>query len=435
MLEFRVEWEDAPGVADPLLRETWARLEFRLDGRPLTRYWSDGTRSLRDGVYGSVFPLAEWFANQWWFLLHEGPRHPFAAITGVRRAPTSIDLRRWLARHNLLMCREGMAYPDLTIFRQDRRVALSWSADPTSATTPGRFIDEGMVVVDHAVAEAALDSFVTTVLDRVQGVASESATELRELWAAIRESTRGERSVCERLAMLGLDPYAEDADEDIISTIETLSFPDAVVTDLLSATTPKAIGDDVAATTALLDELHQCPADPHETPRIRLQTRSTRPYEIGYARAASLRRHLDLKDEQPVPDLDRLLARALGQRPVQVWQTRDRANVEAAVKVNGSAAIAATQRAESGRRFLLGRALHHWLFVTEGTAPRLLTRGQDWSQAASRAFSAELLAPARALAARLGDGADWGERQEELAREFNVHPYVIAHQLTNHRLV
>ncbi len=101
---------------------------------------------------------------------------------------------------------------------------------------------------------------------------------------------------------------------------------------------------------------------------------------------------------------------------------------------NGVAAISATMRSKTAQRFLLGRALHHWLFVTDATAPqRLLTRGHDWSQAASRAFAAELLAPARALERRLAGRADW-ERQGELAEELGVNPMVIAHQLQNHGL-
>ena len=36
MIEFRVEWQEAPGVRDPLLARSWARLEIRgLDDREL----------------------------------------------------------------------------------------------------------------------------------------------------------------------------------------------------------------------------------------------------------------------------------------------------------------------------------------------------------------------------------------------------------------
>ena|SRR5690606_21911435 len=120
---------------------------------------------------------------------------------------------------------------------------------------------------------------------------------------------------------------------------------------------------------------------------------------------------------------------------VQHWSTRAGYNVDAAIQVNGVAAISATARASTARRFLLARALHHWLYVTTGDAPqRLLTKGHDWLQASSRAFAAELLAPARGLSRRLSGRADWGELQEGLAEEFQVNPMVIAHQVENHRL-
>ena len=96
--------------------------------------------------------------------------------------------------------------------------------------------------------------------------------------------------------------------------------------------------------------------------------------------------------------------------------------------------VSAAERPKSDERFLLGRALHHWLYVTTEAAPqRLLTKGHDWLQASSRAFSAELLAPARALSKRLAGRADW-ERQDELADEFEVNRMVIAHQIDNHGL-
>jgi Zn-dependent peptidase ImmA (M78 family) len=65
---------------------------------------------------------------------------------------------------------------------------------------------------------------------------------------------------------------------------------------------------------------------------------------------------------------------------------------------------------------------------------RLVTRANDWQQAASRAFAAELLAPAEALAARLQDPVDWETAAADLAREFQVSEWVIHHQAENHGL-
>jgi hypothetical protein len=439
MFEIHVEWEESPGVKDPLLAQTWARLEFRLDGRPMTRYLSERARSVRSGVYGSVFPLAQWVADNWWFLLYEGLRHPSAMSSARAESPrsNSNDAHEWLLRHNLFMCREGMAYPDLTIVRQEDRIALRWFADPATTTTQGRFIDEGVATVGRAELESALEALVVAVLERIEETHEESADDLVALWAAIVDSRRNEAKVCARLAMLGQDPYAECADEALEDEVNSMSFSDDIVQDLLSASTTASLSSEIRSARELLARL-PATSESHapELPSFARRAREEiLPYKVGYSRAAEVRSHLGLSDDEPLLDLQGVMERLMGGAPVQGWLARrERTNVEAAVQVNGVAAVAATERSESAKRFLLARALHHWLYAASGAATqRLLTKGQDWLQAASRAFSAELLAPARALSNRLASGGDW-EQQEELAQEFNVNPKVIWHQVENHGL-
>lgn len=64
MLNFKVDWERSPRVRDRLFRATWARLEIHArDGTReicLTDCVGEKSRSLRRGVYGSVFPVARW---------------------------------------------------------------------------------------------------------------------------------------------------------------------------------------------------------------------------------------------------------------------------------------------------------------------------------------------------------------------------------------
>jgi hypothetical protein len=438
MLEIHVEWQEAPGVRDPLLARTWARIELRLDGRPMTRYWSDRVSSLRDGVYGSVFPLAEWVANNWWSLLYEGLRHHPSDVSARAERPRASDARQWLRRHNLFTCREGMAYPDLTIFRKEDEVVLCWFPDPAVTTTQGRFIGEGMVAIDRGTVEAALESLVESVLERVGESQDESVEALTELWRAVSASRRDrdEAATCQRLAMLGEDPYASDEPAALDSAVLD-ELPSELVQDLLSATTPDALVNDMVSAEVLLGGLPSAAAL-HGSPPQGFAPRARGellPYRAGYARASEVREHLGLSDDQPLCDLEGVIERLMGEL-VQASPGRPgKTGVEAALQVNGAAAISSIERpARSDQRFLLGRALHHWLYVTKHESPRrLLTKGHDWLQASSRAFAAELLAPARALSRRLAGGADW-ERHAELADEFEVSPMVIAHQIANNRL-
>lgn len=440
MFEIHLEWQEAPGVRDPLLAKTWARLELRLDGRPMTRYWSDRASSLRDGVYGSVFPLAEWVANNWWSLLYEGLRHHPSEVSAGAQRPRTAEARQWLRRHNIFTCREGMAYPDLTIFRREDEAVLCWFSDPVDATTGGRFIDDGMVAVDRASIEGALESLVQRVLERAGDARDESLDALADLWRAISASRRDddEAAICQRLAMLGRDPYAEDSSEELEAMVlDQLPFSSELVQDLLSASSPEELASDVMSTELLVSGLPPA-GEPHAPRAFAFAPRERGellPYRAGYARASEVRRHLELSDEQPLGDLDGAIERLLGE-PVQTHELRrGRSGVDAAVQINGVVAISAFERQlKSDQRFLLARALHHWLYVAKGVSPqRLLTKGHDWMQASSRAFAAELLAPARALSRRMQGKADW-DRHGELADEFDVSPMVIAHQIANNRL-
>lgn len=435
MFEIHLEWEEAPGVRDEVLAQTWARIEFRLEGRPLSRYWSDRARAVHDGVHGSAFPLAEWVATHWWNLLYEDLKQP--GDVSARRQPRVIAAQQWLRRHNLFFSRQGMAYPDLVIFHKDDASVLCWFADPSTTTTHGRFLDEGMRCIEQRELEDALEALVTRVLERTHGMSDSAVEALNELWAAISRSRHddAEATLCRRLAMLGQDPYTENLSESFEDLVDGLSLAEPVVRDLLAVSNPLTLADDAEEAQRLLAELP--PLEAHEpkvrsfSPRARRD--ELRPYRAGYARASEVRQHIGLADDQPLRDLESTIEELLGHL-TQSWPSHDKSRVEGAIQLNGAPAISATQRSHSAQRFLLARALHHWLFVTDAMTPhRLLTRGHDWSQAASRAFAAEMLAPAKALEQRLGGQADW-ERQADLAEEFQVSPTVIAHQIANNRL-
>jgi hypothetical protein len=429
-LEFLVEWEEAPTVRSPVLAATWARLEIRVHGRPITRFWSEPTNAIRAGVHGSMFPLARWIAHNWWHLLVETIPVP-AVLDGARQ--THSFVRPWMERHNLVYAREGMAYPDLSIYREDDLIGLRWLPDPEDVTTPGRFLGEGAAHLHRAEVEAGLANLVDSVIARTADLAADEVEALRADWSASQSAGAGERSLCERLAALGLDPYAPEPDAEIEELLATdLGLPQAVLNDLFAAATRDRLLADLETARVLLTHL---PVDSEAHERtMDSAPYDPRPYRTGYRRAEALRHHFGLDPAKPVDDLPALLERQVG--PIQsTWiPAGERQDIEAAVERNGVCALVAGERPARAQRFLLARALHHWQFVTRGSSEvRLLTRARDWQQSASRAFAAELLAPAKALAVRLRGESGW-EFQSQLADEFQVDAKVIAHQLENHKL-
>lgn len=429
-LELLIEWEEAPTVRSPVLASTWARLEIRVQGKLITRFWSEPTNAIRAGVHGSLFPLARWISRNWWHLLAETIPSP-AVLQSARRVQSL--MRPWMERHNLVHAREGMAYPDLAIYREDDLVGVRWLPDPEDVTTPGRFIGEGAVHLNRAEVEAGLAGLVDSVLARTADVVDDEVETLRADWAAIQNASPDERALCERLAALGLDPYAPDPDDEMEALLSTdLGLPPAVLQDLLAATTRDRIHGHLATTRQLIARLPVILAAREYTSDS--ASYDPRPYRAGYQRAEAVRRQFGLDPGDPVDDLPALLERQVGAVETTWIPASERQDIEAAVERNGVCALVAGARAARAQRFLLARALHHWQFVTRGYHElRLLTHARDWQQSASRAFAAELLAPAKALAARLRGESGW-EFMQPLAEEFQVDTKVIAHQLENHGL-
>src|SRR5438105_1917142 len=119
MLRFKIEWEDDPRVRDRLLGATWGRIEIRASGAQgevcLTDCIGLRSRSLRQGVYGSAFPIAQWVVENWWFLLWEAVRAD--RFGGGRALAADTALRPWVQRHSFLAARSGFALPDFSLFR------------------------------------------------------------------------------------------------------------------------------------------------------------------------------------------------------------------------------------------------------------------------------------------------------------------------------
>lgn len=83
-LEFRIEWLDAPGVRAPELAATWARYQIWVNGRCVTQVEEPGGM-FRQSVFGSLYPLAEWIASNWWFLI--GHVRPYFRSSGRQKRP------------------------------------------------------------------------------------------------------------------------------------------------------------------------------------------------------------------------------------------------------------------------------------------------------------------------------------------------------------
>ena len=438
MLRFRVEWQDAPGVKDAVLARTWCRLVIEAGGRLVTEVVDARSRSLRGGIYGSVFPLSQWIVENWWFLLNESYRFP--APRSSHQLARTPDDRAWAGRHSVLTAREGGALPDMTIYRDEEVVVARWMRDGEDSTPPFlRFTAEGEARMDPEDAERGLAELVDQVLDRLDGLEDSEAGMLREDWAGLSRAMTEDREVCEWSARLGLDPHDPDEFTDNqAKTLASLMSPleDSVRNDLLDAERFQSLQADLEWLNQARSRAADAGSSANPEPAFPDGEGGTA-HELGYKCATVLRDHLWSPGNcVPVREMDDVLHRlGWAQSPSRTMASRPAGLLKAALeRSDDSASVAVTPEGDpTGERFTLARSVFLRHFTPSGGRRRLVTDGHTRQQRASRAFAAEFLAPAAGLSRQVGDRISHRE-VDDLAVHYQVSPSVIVHQIQNHQL-
>lgn len=426
-LSLQVEWESGEGVRHPALAGTWARLSFSVGERIPTTVREARTGGTRSGVYGPAFLLAEWVVKNFAFLLHES-------------APAGPIPEQWLQRHSLLAAREGTSFPDLRFWRDEDRIAVQWVAVPESSSRPVAFVESGEARLRPTEVLTPLVGVVDLVLDHLRDCDHPDVAALRADWEATTSATGDEKKLLERAARMGLDAF-DDATVDQLEGVLLGGLddvPEATRDDLLDGgVAPTRIAPTVGLVAETLRNGIARPVLSSGAPRNRIDRLpdATRAYEQGYAVARDLRSAVRLRDG--ALDL-RALELELGWEGLRDESRRNWTEVDSSLQAlvgmspeGFPRVILDPRRTDRHSRFVRARSLYFLLSGATTAAPRLVTSGGTWLQASSRAFAAELLAPADQLLARADRLAD-EECVDQLADEFNVSSSVINHQLDNH---
>lgn len=447
MLEFQVEWLEAPGVRSTVLAETWGQLTITatgIDGQThlLSRLISTAAKSERTTIYGSVFPLAEWIVENWWFVLHEPSR--IAEPHSGRRLAAMAALCPWAQRHNLLAARHGGALPDISLYRDHDAVVAKCFADPIHERDdrPVRFINEAEARLCPRQVEDGLEAFVLQVLARLDSTQDAEVDRLRSEWTALCDSRQNEAELCTWSASMGLDPYDPRAlTDDLVELLETRlpQLTPELRTDLVEATSAETVTTELDWIDKVCGEIGDVkPLNPdfewangaaHERPKTA--------HDWGYQWAHRFRNGFQI-EIGPIEDLPKVLHT----RCRWPWNTGgDVLDAPPELGLNGLVAadrdgiprVFHPPRSAEATRFVLARSLFFVPLLRRAVGARLVTRAYTWQQAASRAFAAELLAPAEALRPELNGGVSQ-ERVQTIASQFGVSTKVIEHQLRNHHI-
>jgi len=432
LLDFRIEWLDAPGVTTPELAATWARYEISAGGRPVTQVEAaDGT--YRRGVYGSLYPLAFWIASNWWSLTyHMRP----TAVDGNLWNWQYIRTQPWLRQHNFRAAGDGMAWPNLTIVPEGPVTQVTWRQDYESSSGLVRFASDGRQWLAGEDLRTDLADIVGRVLDRLTEVGLQK-TPLAEEWAGIASVDAGEQDFCRVAAQLGLDPYSigDDLADGIIAVADAL--PPDLADDFFDSVTVSALRDAADWTLSAESAAETAAASAAETIRAIQDSSSVRPanhmgqpgaerpWFTGWELARAIRRELS------VPDTDSF--------DMSPWVGIGHAH-GSSYGIYGLAAVAEDRcgvvlgdphASPTARRFGQARALGR-ILTRPGQHQFVLSTAGSQDERVARAFAAELLAPAAGIRSALDDiGSDSDDALDSVAAHFDVSPLLIRHQHQN----
>ena len=419
-VRFRFRWVDAGPSSGPspdiLAQSTMATLSVGAGGGTVTSVLDRSNRIYTDEVVVPLFGVAEWLVTNWWHIWYE------IEDTGEQRP-------EFASRHNLAFAAEGFVLPSLTMTAASGRMQLRWVPyKPQHARI--EFVDGGSERVARDELETEFRNLIDAVIERLPGRpdTAPAADNLARDWYAVNGLDADEIEFSRAAALLGIDPF--DVPDQVATAI--VAFWERADPSVRDDALASATEDSLARVAEWLDRAIPSLADiPTATdwPDIRQALpamATTDPWERGYTLARATRHRIGANSGRI--DLPRQGPFAIPHRQTEPPSSRIHGIV-----ATDTAACVIFPRGPTGTRFLVARALGEYLERTV-PGPGLLSSLSTDSQAQSRAFAAEFLAPAGALRQRITRHSVDPEQADDLAQEFGVSSELIRRQIQNHDL-
>lgn len=401
---------------------------LRLGDVTLTEHEDIWSKTIRDAVLVSAYPLAAWMASSWWRLLFE-PLPP-------NNTKPSVD---WRMAHELTAANQGFIWPRV-ILASDTELMQIWSIpSPVVERQSVRYINglEQPCPINLREFEQTAADFIETAIDRLSAMGVHH-TPLANLWQEVQEersdadATKYRR--CE--AELGFDP--DDCPESVVE--DALNLAERMGSKTLSELAP-ACSQNLSEAKPLssIIELIQASGiqgkpdisidysvNP-ETPKA--------PWQRGNEIALLVRNAID-PGENPITNDKLYDLLGLQKSEYEGWNPPSRQHISLAVpsKENGFN-FHPRKKYPTAKRFELARLIGDYLFYGhQGESWLTSTDMRTSRQKYQRAFAAEFLCPLKHLQAYLDN--DYSESAiEEAANYFDVSSRTIESILGNNGLI
>lgn len=419
-LTVTTSWQDGGKVRGKELNATWALFRISVGDLNLVECVDDYSKTVRDDLVIPVYPIAEWFASNWWRLWNES------------------------SVHFLQSAAEGFALPDIRI--RTTGTAVHVEAHPAVRPLAKiRFLNAGSYWLNTAQCVAEISRFIDSVCERLeqQGVLESF---LQQEWNAIRdvESQQDQLSArfCRSAGQMGLDPF--DIDSRIAAKIENAlkALPQSIQADFFEIASSQSFEAQLKQLESILGHVGSIPTIElgrliKKGPQRAIDSHAEPPWKVGYDLARQVRQQLKLgergfKTVEELMDVLPLKKEGILTAPLNI------VGVDALLSANpsGSKKIRCAIRGgrPAARLFHAARAVGE-LFYSNELKPALFTSaGQLDRQQRSRAFAAEFLAPASLIRKKISGTTLNADAAKAIAESFGVSDWVIRDQVENQKI-
>lgn len=427
--KFTHDWL-AAGKDAPEFFHTTAMLALYVGNVNLMQNEDIWSKTIRESVLVSAYPVAMWLASSWWRLNWEP-----LPIHGTRPA---ID---WRMAHELGAANHGFVWPQI-IFASDSEAIQIWAvASNANSQQSVRYLNGLDMPVSVALVDfqQGVEDFIAAVLNRLNAVKCQD-TDLSHLWLLIQEDRANLQSAKYRRleAEMGYDPdECPDALMDKALELDR-KIGAAALSELAPVYGKSATQSPLTAIEEIADSpgLMGMPTVPRSIQGA--PSHQDAPWQRAVVAAGEVRQALgnqhDLIDNAKLYELLGLTASA-----VEQW-TPPAGRVDAAIAVPGAGVkdqykFLPRKKHPIAKRFELARFLGDYLLPEQTRGKWLASTDIATSrQKYQRAFAAEFLCPITALQEFLQE--DYSESAiEDAALHFQVSQTTVDSLLSNNGLV
>lgn len=413
----------------PEIQQTMGMFELTVGDVNLTRNEDIWSKTVRDTVLVSAYPLAIWLASSWWRLLYE-PLPP----AGTR---PSTD---WRMAHELPAANQGFIWPKV-ILASDTELMQIWSTmSNTSDQQSVRYINslDRPSPISLLEFEQTAKTFIESVICRLDATGVID-TSLAGLWTEVQEEFADPDSVQYRRyeAKLGFDP--DECPESLIEDALELAkqMGDKTLAEVAPAYS-KAISEVTPLSTKITELMAVSGLEGKPDVTVAFpnsQEFAIAPWQKANKLASDLREKIDI-GENPVEDEKLYDLLGLHKSDYEAWAPLNRQHISIAVPIeNNGFKFHLRKKHPIAKRFELARILGDYLLYNNHESSWLASTDLRTSrQKYQRAFAAEFLCPLSSLKDYLDN--DYSESAiEDAADRFSVSQQTVESILANNGLI